>query len=104
MSFLCDCLPDHAGWDGGVVWTAQNVSDEHLIAAFADPQVENLQTRKEKKGNPVSTGAAVPSAEFCRVLLDAYAATVHEEGAISAQPLGRQVEQMRLGYHGVVQV
>lgn len=39
----CNCLPDHVGWDGSVVGTAQNVSDEHLVAAFADPQIENLQ-------------------------------------------------------------
>lgn len=40
----CNCPPDHVGWDGSVVLTAQNVPDEHLVAAFADPQVENLQT------------------------------------------------------------
>lgn len=42
----CNCPPDHVGWDGSVVRTAQNVSDEHLVAAFADPQIENLQRGK----------------------------------------------------------
>lgn len=49
-------------------------------------------------------GAVVHSAKFCCALLEAYVATVHEEGSVSAQPLGRQVEQVRLWYHGVVQV
>lgn len=35
---------------------------------------------------------------------EAYVATVHEESSISAQPVSRQVEQMRLGNHCVVQV
>lgn len=37
-------------------------------------------------------------------MLKAYVATVHEESSISAQPLSRQVEQMRLGNHCVVQM
>lgn len=36
--------------------------------------------------------------------LKAHVATVHEEGSVSAQPLGRQVEQVRLGDHSVVQM
>lgn len=36
--------------------------------------------------------------------LKAHVATVHEERSVSAQPLGRQVEQVRLGNHSVVQV
>lgn len=35
---------------------------------------------------------------------EAHAATVHEERSVSAQPLRRQVEQVRLGNHSVVQV
>lgn len=44
-----EICPHHVGWDGSVVGTAQDVSDEHLVATFADPQIENLQKREQTR-------------------------------------------------------
>lgn len=40
----------------------------------------------------------------CKQKLRAHVATVHEEGAVPAQPLCGQVKQLRLWDHHVVQV
>lgn len=47
QSFVSE-FTDHVGGYRSVVGAAQNISDERLVAAFADPQIKHLQRQKQQ--------------------------------------------------------
>lgn len=47
-------LTDHVGGNWSVVRAAQNISDEHFVAAFADPQIKHLDRQKRRGALPHS--------------------------------------------------